>query len=49
MEKREKQFLCKFLPVPFFVNLLEINTLLKNPSVSGEKKHVAIRTPKHMN
>lgn len=34
-----------YLPVPFFVNLLKINSLLVNLSVACKKEHVAVRTP----
>lgn len=33
------------VPVPFSVNLLEINPLFLNSAVSGEEKHVAVRAP----
>lgn len=33
------------VPVPFFVNLLEINPLLKNSTISCYEKHVSVSAP----
>lgn len=33
------------LPMPFLVNLLEVDTFLNNAAVSGKKIHVAVRRP----
>lgn len=33
------------LPVPFFVDLLEIYPFLINPAIASEEKHVAVGAP----
>ena len=33
-KKKKKTHINELLPVPFFVNLLEINPLLENPPIS---------------
>lgn len=37
------------LPVPFVINLFEVNTFRVNPKCASQEKHVVVRAPKDMN
>ena len=38
-----------YVPMPFFINLLEVHTFLNDAAVSVEKIHIAVRGPECVN
>jgi len=45
MSQTKKKRKSSFIPVPFIVNLLEIDTVFENASPSDEEDHVAETPP----